>query len=100
MRETDNYLENKRIEIMEAIKPICEAFNITEYDYVVKEIGQRETLIIYDTKIGCSYNSISAVIQELVGYIFLMKWKERHLGTFETQTKNVIKQYWIKEENK
>ena len=89
------YLIKKRLEVLEEIKPICEAFNIKKYDYVISDTGQRETLVIRDVKIGCSSNSISAVVQELVGYIFLMKWRERHLGAFQTQVKNVIKRYWI-----
>ena len=89
-------LEAKRIEVLEAIKPICEAFKINDYDYEVKDSGQRETLRIGNTRIGCSCNSISAVIDELVGYIFIMRWKDRYLGAFSIQTKNVIKRYWIK----
>lgn len=91
------YLENKRLEVLEAIKPICEAFNISNYDYLVKSSGQRETLKIEDTYIGCSSNSVSAVIDELVGYIFICRWRGRSLGAFGTQTKNVIRLYWIKE---
>ena len=89
-------LEAKRIEVLEAIKPICEAFKINDYDYEVKDSGQRETLRIGNTRIGCSCNSISAVIEELVGYIFIARWKDRYLGAFSVQTKNVIKRYWIK----
>ena len=89
-------LEAKRIEVLEAIKPICEAFKINDYDYEVKDSGQRETLRIGNTRIGCSCNSISAVIDELVGYIFIMRWRDRNLGAFSIQTKNVIKRYWIK----
>ena len=89
-------LEAKRIEVLEAIKPICEAFKINDYDYEVKDSGQRETLRIGNTRIGCSCNSISAVIDELVGYIFIARWKDRYLGAFSIQTKNVIKRYWIK----
>ncbi len=92
------YLVSKRVEVLEAIKPICEVFNITDYDYIISKTGQKETLRIYDTKIGCSSNSIPAVIQELVGYIFILKRRERHLGTFHTQTTNVIKRYWINKE--
>ena len=88
-------LEAKRIEVLEAIKPICEAFKINDYDYEVKDSGQRETLRIGNTRIGCSCNSISAVIEELVGYIFIARWKDRYLGAFSIQTKNVIKRYWI-----
>lgn len=89
------YLEIKRLEVLEAIKPICEAFNIKDYDYLIKSAGQREILRIGAVNIGCSGNSISAVIQELVGYIFIMVWRGRGLGTFDTQTKNVIRRYWI-----
>jgi len=96
MRDME-YLNEKRVQVLEVIKPICDAYGIKKYDYVVKETGQSETLVIYDTKIACSGNSISAVIQELTGYIFLMKWRERYLGVFETQTCNVIKKYWIEE---
>ena len=89
------YLENKRLEVLEAIKPICEAFNIGDYDYLIKSSGQRETLRIGDIHIGCTSNSISAVIQELVGYIFITTWRGRGLGAFDTQAKNVIRRYWI-----
>ena len=90
------YLESKRTDVLKVIKPICEAFNIKDYDYEVKDYGQRETLRIGNTRIGCSCNSISAVIEELVGYIFIARWKDRYLGAFSIQTKNVIKRYWIK----
>lgn len=91
-------LEQKRKEVLEAIKPICDVFGIKDYDYVVKEKGQRqrETLRINGTHIGCSCNSVSAVIDELIGYIFIKRWcRNRSLGAFSTQTKNKIRQYWI-----
>ena len=90
------YLESKRTDVLKVIKPICEAFNIKDYDYEVNDYGQRETLRIGNTRIGCSCNSISAVIEELVGYIFIMTWRQRSMGSFENQTKSVIKRYWIK----
>jgi len=95
MRDME-YLERKRIEVLKEIKPICEAFNIKDYDYIISPTGQTEILRVYDTKIGCSSNSISAVIQELTGYIFLQVWRQRSLGAFENQTKAVIKRYWLK----
>ena len=89
------YLQNKRIDVLKAIKPICEAFSITDYDYVVKESGQTEALVIKGTVIGCSSNSISAIIDELIGYLFIKIWcKNRCLGCFSTQVKNQIKAYW------
>ena len=90
------YLEKKRLEVLDTIKPICEAFNIDDYDYEINAEGHREVLRIYDVRIGCSYNSIDAVKHELIGFIFLRTWcRYRSLGAFSTQCKNVIKRYWI-----
>ena len=36
----------KRAVVMQTIKPICEAFNIKDYDYEIKETAQREVLKI------------------------------------------------------
>ena len=89
---------DKRTEVLQAIKPICEAFKITDYDYIVDHSQGIERLIINETEIGCSCNSISAVIDELIGYIFIKKYcRNRSLGAFETQVKNQIKRYWIQE---
>ena len=92
------YLNKKRLDVLKAVSPICEAFGITNYDYEISETGQKEVLRINDTRIGCSCNSISAVVNELIGYLFVKIWcRDRYLGAFDTQTKNVIRQYWIKE---
>ncbi len=95
MKNLEN-LQKKRLDVLKAIKPICEAFNITDYDYIVKETGQTETLRIHDTRIGCSCNSNEAVVMELIGWIFVKIYcRNRHIGAFKTQTLNVIKQYWL-----
>ena len=94
--ENTEYLQKKREEALERIKPICEAFNINDYDYEI-EAG-REQLRIYDTRIGCSLNSLSAIRDELIGWIFVNTFcKNRSLGAFEKQTLNMIKQHWFKE---
>lgn len=88
-------LKKKRIEVLEAIKPICEAFNL-EYDYIIKETEQKETLVLNGQKIGCSCNSIDATINEVIGYIFVKIYcRNNYIGAFRTQTLNVIKQYWL-----
>lgn len=88
-------LKKKRIEVLKAIKPICEAFNL-EYDYIVKETGQTETLVLNGQKIGCSCNSIEAIINEIIGYLFVKIYcRNNWIGNFRTQTLNVIKQYWL-----
>jgi len=97
MEETKlEYMQSKRLEVLKAIKPICEAFNIKDYDYELQETGQREILRIGEIRIGCSSNSISAVVNELIGYIFITIWcRSRGLGAFDTQSKNIIRRYWI-----
>lgn len=92
------YLQQKRLKVLEAIKPICEVFGIKDYDYEVSETGQSEALRIGKIRIGCSCNSESATIEELVGYIFITTWRNRSIGAFNKQSKNVIKQYWYTEE--
>lgn len=88
-------LQRKRKEVLEKIKPLCDYFKI-KYDYVIKESGQTETLILNEQKIGCSYNSIEAVVNEVIGYIFVKIYcRYKYIGAFQTQTLNVIKQYWI-----
>lgn len=71
MSERIEYLKKKRLEVLERIKPICDAFGIKDYDYIVKETGQNECLRLYDTYIECSCNSIEATMEELIGYIFI-----------------------------
>ncbi|GEM04116.1 hypothetical protein HMI01_11040 [Halolactibacillus miurensis] len=91
MNEQLEHLKQKRLEVLEAIKPICEAYGIDDYDYEINPQGQREILRIGNTRIGCSYNSIFAVKQELTGYIFISMWKGRSLGAFSPQTKKSLK---------
>lgn len=89
-------LHKKRCDILETISPICSAFKINDYDYIISETRQRETLRIYDTYIGCSENSIEAVIDELIGWLFVKRFcKHRYIGVFKTQTLNVVKRYWL-----
>lgn len=93
----NNYLIEKREEFLKEIKPICEVFGIKEYDYVVDVEKGSEKLKLNDTLIGCASNSVSAVVDELIGYIFIKRWcRNRHLGAFSKQSQNVIKQYWNK----
>ncbi len=88
---------DKRERILIAITPICEVFGIVDYDYLIDATG-KERLKLNDTYIGCSGNSVSAVIDELIGYIIITRYcRNRSLGTFDKQTKNYIKRYWLKE---
>lgn len=87
-------LNIKRTEVIKEIKPICEAFNI-KYDYIVKENGQIETLVLDGQKIGCSMNSIYAIKNEIIGYIFAKIYCHNNWWHFQPQTLKHIKQYWI-----
>lgn len=87
------YLKEKQKEVLEAIKPICEVFNL-EYDYIVKEEGQTETLVLNGQKIGCSMNSIYAIKNEVIGYIFATIYCHDNWWYHKPQTLKHIKQYW------
>ena len=90
-------MTGKRESVLSAIKPICEVFGIVDYDYIIDERG-KERLKLNDTYIGCDGNSVSAVIDELIGYIIIKKYcRNRSLGAFDKQTRNYIKRYWIGE---
>ena len=87
----------KRESVLTSIKPICEVFGIVDYDYLIDATG-REKLKLNDTYIGCSGNSVSAVVDELIGYIIIKRYcRNRSLGVFDKQTQNYIKRYWLKE---
>lgn len=87
----------KRIEILEAIKPYCDVFGIEDYDYIINADTGSEKLKLNDTYIGCTGNSTLAVIDEIIGYVFVKRFcKNRYIGAFSKQTINAITQYWIK----
>ena len=93
--ELIEYYEKKVSTVVEEIKPICEVFHI-DYDYIWDAKTHQEYLVLNGQKIGCTGNSISAVKDELLGYIFVTKYcKNRSLGHFEKQVLNQIKWYWL-----
>ena len=67
-----DYYEKKRETVLETIKPICEAFEITGYDYEIKDNGSLymdETLVVEGARLRCSFNSIAATVRTLVKFI-------------------------------
>ena len=91
-----NYLKEKRIKVLNEIKPYCELFGITDYDYFVNINTGGELLKLNSTYIGCTGNSIMAVIDEVIGYIIINRYcKNRSIGAFRTQTMNAIKEFWV-----
>lgn len=86
--------KTKRERVLEVIKPICDVFEITDYDYILTE--EKERLVVEGQEIGCSCNSIGAIINELVNYIWCRTFAEnRCLGAFEKQTMKQIKRFWF-----
>lgn len=94
-KERYEELRNKREEVLKAIKPICEAFNIKNYDYIIQETGQIETLVLNGQRIGCSMNSIYAIKNEIIGYIFAKIYCKDKWWHFKPHTLKFIKQYWL-----
>ena len=95
------YLQEKRVEVLKTVKPILEPFDITEVDYVIDENTKQEILVIDDTKIGCTCNSIEAILQEVVGYLFIKTWVPPRIlvsDPYVDHCVEVITHYWIKEE--
>lgn len=91
------YLKKKREDVLNIIKPICETFHIEDYDYIVKDNLQKETLKLNNTYISCSGNSIDAIKDEVIGYIFYNTYC-RNRGLLDIQRK--IKKYWMNDETK
>lgn len=91
----EEYMKNKREKVLEVIKPICEAFDIHNYDYEVARGYPPERLVVEGQRIRCESNSIGAVVMELIGYIFVNTYaKNRSLGAFEKETLDVLKRHW------
>lgn len=86
--------KTKRERVLEVIKPICDVFEITDYDYILTE--EKERLVVEGQEIGCRCNSIGVIINELVNYIWCRTFAEnRCLGVFEKQTMKQIKRFWF-----
>ncbi len=93
IEDKSNYYKNKRETVLETIKPICDAFEIIDYDYICD--GVQERLVVEGTQIGCACNSIGATVCELITYLFVVYASDK-LRNFRTQTLNNLKEYWIK----
>ena len=94
--DNNEYLQLKRNIVLQTIKPICDAFGIIEYDYVID--NGREYLEIESTKIGCSMNSISATVRQLVNYIWVKTvYPYIYLEGSEDEIYKSLTKYWIED---
>lgn len=64
-----DYYEKKRETVLETIKPICDVFEITDYDYLISGNRILEYLAVEGTCLNCTKNSIVATVRTLVKYI-------------------------------
>lgn len=100
-RDRHEYNKQKRQNVLDRIKPLCELFHIKEYDYIIEEESETgyfpdEYLVLDGQKIGCCGNSVESSFCEVFGYLIINRYcKWRSLGAFDTQTKNYIKRYWL-----
>lgn len=100
-RDWHEYNRQKRQRVLDMIKPLCEIFNIKEYDYKIIEKTDdgyytNEFLWLDGQKIGCCGNSEESSFYEAVGYVIIERYcRWRSLGAFDKQTKNHIKRFWF-----
>lgn len=85
-------LKELRQKVVEKIKPICSAFEIYDYDFLVGYGNQ--CLKLNNVKINCTYNSEEAILNELIGYLFVTKYAEmNYIGNSE-EVLETIKCKW------
>lgn len=89
------YLQQKCEAVLNTIKPICDAFGIKDYDYVVDD-RLSERLVLEGTKIGCTSDSIATIVNELVIYLFV-NYAANRFYNFKKQSLNELTRYWIKD---
>ncbi len=96
MISNEEYLNKKQIEVLKVIKPICNAFGIKNYDYIIETESYIEILKLDNTYIGCTSDSIDAIINEVISYIVIKR--KIDLGAFKNQTIKYLKRYWEKDD--
>lgn len=96
------YLKEKRMKVLNTVVPVLKPFGITEVDYEVNLETYQETLVIDNVKIGCTCNSIEAILQEVTGYLFIKTWvPSSRILAYDPCVERCIElitHYWIKEE--
>lgn len=90
--DRENHYKQKRERVLEVIKPICDVFKITDYDYICN--NEKERLVVEGQEIGCRSNSIGATVMELVNYIWINIVAENRGFCFQKQCLNSLKRYW------
>ncbi len=92
------YLKEKRMRVLATIKPILKPYGITRVDYVIDDKTYQETLVIENTRIGCTCNSMEAILQEVIGYLFIKTWVPLRCTVNNPHIDcclEIITRYWI-----
>lgn len=96
------YLEEKRMKVLSTIIPVLRPFGITKVDYEVNLETYQETLVIDDIRIGCTCNSLEAILQEVIGYLFIKTWvPSSRILAYDPCVDHcigIITHCWVKEE--
>lgn len=102
MTGTKEAMQKRKEEVLAVITPMLMAFGMepgADFEYIVKDTLQTETLRIHDTYIGCSGNSLSAIGDEIVGYLFVKRFIPNQQGRIDARTarnvKNAVGRYWL-----
>ena len=90
------YYEGKRNKVLATIKPICNAFEIKDYDYICNL--HKEKLVVEGEKIDCSGNSIGAIVTELINYIWENTYAAKRLpkDTHKNERKQAVIEFAVK----
>lgn len=94
----EDYYEQKRLSVLETIKPICDVFGITSYDYEVPPKREGECLVVEGQRIGCTMDSIGAIVRELITYIFIYSGCADRLTTSHKSAVSQMTRNWLKGE--
>ncbi len=81
-----------RDEVLKTISPICQAFGIYDYDYIVGYA--HEFLRIGNIKINCTFNSSDAILNELIGYLFVTYYASMNYTGNSEEVIELIKSKW------
>ena len=82
--------------VLEFIKPICEAFEITDYDYVYNPVREVRALRLNDTYIPLDIGGFNGIVDKILEYIIVKR--DVYLTYYHKSMINNLKSCWLNEE--
>lgn len=82
--------------VLEFIKPICEAFEITDYDYVYSIARKVRALRLNDTYILLDIGGFNNIVDKILEYIIVER--DVRLTYYYKSMINGLKSYWLNKE--